>query len=68
MSLSSKDFVTLVQEQVASIQGKATALVDLTIGSTLRAAVESVASVALWLQGLVLALLAVAAASTPGVP
>jgi len=64
MSLSSKDFVTLVQEQVASIQGKATALVDLTIGSTLRAAVESVASVALWLQGLVLALLITTRAST----
>lgn len=64
MSLSSKDFVTLVQEQVASIQGKATALVDLTIGSTLRAAVESVASVALWLQGLVLALLVTTRAST----
>lgn len=64
MSLSSKDFVTLVQEQVASIQGKATALLDLTIGSTLRAAVESVASVALWLQGLVLALLVTTRAST----
>ena len=64
MSLSSKDFVTLVHEQVASLQGKATALVDLTIGSTLRAVVEAVASVALWLQGLILALLITTRAAT----
>lgn len=64
MSLSTKDFVTLVREQVAAIQGSASSLVDLTIGSTLRAVVESCAAVALWLQGLVLALLITTRAAT----
>lgn len=64
MSISTKDFVTLVQEQVASIQGKASALVDLTVGSTLLAAVEAVAAMALWLQAQIIALLVTTRAST----
>lgn len=68
MTISAKDFVTLVREQVTAIQGAATALVDLTIGSTLRAVVEATASVALWLQSLILQLLVITRASTSSGP
>ncbi|EON13163.1 baseplate J/gp47 family protein [Pandoraea sp. SD6-2] len=68
MTISTKDFVTLVREQVTAIQGGATALVDLTIGSTLRAVVEATASVALWLQSLILQLLVITRASTSSGP
>lgn len=64
MTISSKNFVTLVQEQVAAVQGKASALVDLTVGSLLLAVVEATAAVALWLQGLILTLLVTTRAST----
>ncbi len=37
---------------VAAIQGAASALVDLSLGSVLRAVVESAAAMALWLQGI----------------
>jgi uncharacterized phage protein gp47/JayE len=59
-----KDFSTLVSEQVAAIQGKAAQLVDFTIGSILRAVVEAYSAVALWLQGMVLQVLALTRAST----
>ncbi|SUD65862.1 Uncharacterized homolog of phage Mu protein gp47 [Pandoraea pnomenusa] len=64
MTISTKDFVTLVREQVTAIQGAAAGLVDLTIGSTLRAVVEATAAVALWLQSLILQLLVITRAST----
>lgn len=64
MALSTKDFNSLTQEIVANIQGFAKVLVDLTIGSILRAVVESTASVVMWLQGLILALLAITRAAT----
>src|SRR5260364_325521 len=37
MAISTKDFVTLVREQAAAIQGAARSLVDLTVGSILPA-------------------------------
>ncbi|MDE2354611.1 MAG: baseplate J/gp47 family protein, partial [Betaproteobacteria bacterium] len=64
MTIVSQNFATLVANQVAAIQGAATKLVDLTIGSILRAVVEANAAVALWLQGLVLTLLAKTRAAT----
>ncbi|WP_353192100.1 baseplate J/gp47 family protein [Pandoraea pnomenusa] len=64
MTISTKDFVTLVREQVTAIQGSASTLIDLTIGSTLRAVVEATASVALWLQSLILQLLVITRAAT----
>lgn len=64
MAISTKDFYTLVQNQVTAIQGAASALVDLTIGSILRAVVEANAAVMLWLQGLILQLLATTRAAT----
>lgn len=64
MAITTKTFTTLVQDQVAAIQASAKALVDLTVGSILRAIVEANASVQLWLQGLILQLLAITRAAT----
>jgi uncharacterized phage protein gp47/JayE len=61
---NSKDFQTLVREQVAAIQGGSKVLVDLSVGSILRAVVEAYSAVALWLQGLILQLLAITRAAT----
>jgi|SRR5450830_3061 len=67
MPISSKTFATIVSDQVAAIQAGAGALIDLTIGSVLRAVVEANAAVQLWLQGLILQLLTVTrAASSSG--
>jgi Uncharacterized homolog of phage Mu protein gp47 len=62
--MNTKGFSTLVQGMAAAIQAGAAGLVDFTIGSILRALVEAVAQVALWLQGLVLTLLATTRAAT----
>ncbi|AOY90393.1 hypothetical protein BKK79_00040 [Cupriavidus sp. USMAA2-4] len=64
MAISTKDFTTLVREGVTAIQGYAGALVDLTIGSILRAFVEANAAVVIWLQGLILQVLAITRAAT----
>lgn len=64
MAIITKNFTTLVQDQVAAIQASARALVDLTVGSILRAIVEANAAVQLWLQGLILQLLATTRAAT----
>jgi uncharacterized phage protein gp47/JayE len=64
MSISSKDFTTIVADHVAAIQAAASTLIDLTIGSVLRAVVEANAAMVLWLQGLILQLLAVTRAAT----
>ncbi|CCD29944.1 Putative phage protein (baseplate assembly J-like family protein) [Candidatus Glomeribacter gigasporarum BEG34] len=64
MAISTKDFVTLVREQAAAIQGAARSLVDLTVGSILRAVIEANAAVTLWLQGLILHLLKTTRAAT----
>lgn len=64
MTISTQDFTTLVRNQVAAIQGAASSLVDLTVGSILRSIVEANAAVILWLQGLILQLLATTRAST----
>lgn len=64
MAITTQDFVTIVRNQVTAIQGAASALVDLTVGSILRAVVEANAAVVLWLQGLILQLLATTRAAT----
>lgn len=64
MALNTKTFTVLVQDQVAAIQGAARTLVDLTVGSILRALTESVALVVLWIQSLILQLLAATRAAT----
>lgn len=64
MAITTQDFTTLVRNQVTAIQGAARGLVDLTVGSILRAVVEANAAVILWLQGLILQLLATTRAAT----
>ena len=54
MKLSLQTFSSLVQNAAAAVQGAATQLVDLSVGSVLRAVLEANASLALWLQWLVL--------------
>lgn len=61
---ATRTFTQLVAAQAAAIQGKAAGLVDFGVGSILRAFTEAVAWVALWLQGLILALLKTTRAST----
>jgi uncharacterized phage protein gp47/JayE len=58
MQLSLQNFSTLVEGMAASVQGAAIALLDLTVGSVLRAILEANASVALWLQWLIVQVLA----------
>lgn len=58
MQLSLQNFSTLVEGMAASVQGAAYSLLDLTVGSVLRAILEANASVALWLQWLIVQVLA----------
>lgn len=62
--ISTKDFTTLVRDQVTAIQGASNRLLDLAIGSVLRAITEANASVVMWLQSLILQLLITTRAST----
>ncbi len=62
--MQTKSFATLVDEQITAIQGGSDALVDFTVGSILRAIVEAYSALAMWLQGLVLQLLARTRAAT----
>jgi uncharacterized phage protein gp47/JayE len=58
MQLSLQNFSTLVENMAASVQGAASNLLDLTVGSVLRAVLQANASVALWLQWLIVQVLA----------
>ncbi len=64
MTLNLQNFATLVQNAAAAVQGAATALLDLSVGSVLRAVLEASSSVALWLQWLIVQVLAMTRAST----
>lgn len=55
--LSLQNFTTLVQNQAAAVQARAAQLVNLQPGSVVRAILEASASVALWLQYLILIVL-----------
>lgn len=57
MQLSLKNFSSLMEGMAAAVQGAAASLVDLTVGSVLRAILEANASVALWLQWLIVQVL-----------
>lgn len=59
-----KTFRQLVQQGAAAVQSRASGLVDFSVGSVTRAIIQAVAGVALWLQALILALLASTRAST----
>jgi hypothetical protein len=58
MQLSLQNFSTLVEGMAAAVQGAASSLLDLTVGSVLRAMLEANASLALWLQWLIVQVLA----------
>lgn len=58
MALSTQSFTTLVQNWAAAAQAKSATLIDLTTGTVLRAIAEATSGVALWLQGLILQVLA----------
>ena len=64
MQLQLQTFTTVVGNTIASIQGAATQLLDLTVGSTLRAIVEANASLALWMQWLIVQVLRTTRAAT----
>lgn len=64
MQLSLQNFTTLVQNMVAAVQGKAAQLLDLSVGSALRAVLEANASIALWIQWLILLVLQTTRAAT----
>ena len=64
MLLPLQTFTTLVGNGVAAVQGSARQLLDLSVGSTLRAVLEANASLALWLQWLIVQVLQMTRAST----
>jgi uncharacterized phage protein gp47/JayE len=63
-SLNILDFATIVRNQVTSIHARAAGLVDLAIGSLLRAVVEANGGVVQWIQQLIVMLLATTRAAT----
>lgn len=68
MQLQLQDFTTLVRNMAAGVQGSAATLIDLTTGSVLRAILEANASIALWLQWLIVLVLGQTRASTSNGP
>ncbi|MCB8874777.1 baseplate J/gp47 family protein [Acidisoma silvae] len=54
MQLSLQNFTTLVEQAAAAVQASASRLLDFSVGSVLRAILEANASLALWLQWLIL--------------
>ena len=64
MQLQLQTFSSLVSAAAATVQGTARQLVDLTVGSTLRALLEASASVGLWMQWLLLQVLQMTRAAT----
>ncbi len=64
MQLPLRNFASLVQGMAAAMQGAGSTLLDLSVGSVLRAVLEANASVALWLQWIILLVLARTRAAT----
>jgi uncharacterized phage protein gp47/JayE len=64
MQLSLRTFNTLVQTTAAAVQSSAAQLLDLTVGSALRAVIEANASIGLWMQWLILQVLQTTRAAT----
>ncbi|MGH7152479.1 MAG: baseplate J/gp47 family protein [Acetobacteraceae bacterium] len=64
MQLSLQTFNSLVQNMAAAVQSSASQLMDLTVGSVTRAILEANASVALWMQWLILQVLQSTRAAT----
>src|ERR1700744_1812451 len=68
MNLNLKGFAQLIQDMSSALQSSATALVDVSVGSVVRAIFEANASVVLWLQWLILQVLQMTRASTSSGP
>ena len=64
MNLSLKGFTQLIEDMSAALQSSATTLVDVSVGSVVRAIFEANASVVLWIQWLILQVLQTTRAST----
>ncbi len=64
MQLQLQNFSTLVSNAAAAVQGSARQLLDLTVGSTLRAILEANAAIGLWMQWLILQVLSTTRAAT----
>lgn len=64
MQMQLQTFSSLVSTAAAAVQGSAKQLIDLTVGSTLRAILEASASVGLWMQWLILQVLQMTRAAT----
>lgn len=64
MQLPLQDFTALVRTQAAAAQGAARGLIDLSVGSVLRAILEANASIGLWVQWLITEVLATTRAAT----
>lgn len=64
MQLQLRDFASLVSQAAAAVQAASRALIDLSVGSVLRAMLEANASIALWLQWLIVQVSSMTRAST----
>jgi len=64
MNLSLKGFNQLIEDMSAALQSSATTLVDVSVGSVVRAIFEANGSVVLWIQWLILQVLQTTRAST----
>lgn len=54
MAIQTQSFATIVSNAVTAIQGGSKQLIDMTVGSVLRAFVETAAAIVLWLQAIAL--------------
>ena len=64
MQLQLQDFTTLVRTQAAAASASCQQLIDVTVGSVLRAVMEANAAVGLWVQWLIVEVLATTRAAT----
>jgi hypothetical protein len=64
MNLPLQNFQTLVRNSAAALQGACAQLLDLSVGSVLRALLEANASIALWLQWVIFLVLGTTRAAT----
>jgi len=63
-NLNTQSFSSIVSNFATAVQGACSSLIDFTVGSILLAVGQATAGVALWLQGLIMQVLAVTRAST----
>ena len=68
MNLPLQTFTSLIQTSAAAVQGTCAQLVNLTVGSVLRAVLEANGSIALWIQWLVVLVLGTTRAATSNGP